>query len=162
MVVTFDILYVTVYTIVIHYCCLSLLFLSLLSSLFLSIASLGKHKTSGLGDLCIFVACKDLHYLGHLNNQLNLYLKSIQFFFRINKNNFSFFPISNQKATQGLQVRVQAILQPKKNMKSGSYMVKMVKKFMYSRKKNVCQLEYPSLNLFSLLLFYFILTNSIN
>lgn len=162
MVVTFDILYVTVYTIVIHYCCLSLLFLSLLSSLFFSIASLGKHKTSGLGDLCIFVACKDLHYLGHLNNQLNLYLKSIQFFFRINKNNFSFFPISNQKATQGLQVRVQAILQPKKNMKSGSYMVKMVKKFMYSRKKNVCQLEYPSLNLFSLLLFYFILTNSIN
>lgn len=160
--VTFDILYVTVYTIVIHYCCLSLLFLSLLSSLFFSIASLGKHKTSGLGDLCIFVACKDLHYLGHLNNQLNLYLKSIQFFFRINKNNFSFFPISNQKATQGLQVRVQAILQPKKNMKSGSYMVKMVKKFMYSRKKNVCQLEYPSLNLFSLLLFYFILTNSIN
>lgn len=162
MVVTFDILYVTVYTIVIHYCCLSLLFLSLLSSLFFSIASLGKHKTSGLGDLCIFVACKDLHYLGHLNNQLNLYLKSIQFFFRINKNNFSFFAISNQKATQGLQVRVQAILQPKKNMKSGSYMVKMVKKFMYSRKKNVCQLEYPSLNLFSLLLFYFILTNSIN
>ena len=162
MVVTFDILYVTVYTIVIHYCCLSLLFLSLLSSLFFSIASLGKHKTSGLGDLCIFVACKDLHYLGHLNNQLNLYLKSIQFFFRINKNNFSFFPISNQKATQGLQVRVQAILQPKKNMKSGSYMVKMVKKFMYSRKKNVCQLEYPSLNLFSLLLFYFILTNAIN
>ena len=141
MVVTFDILLVTVYTMVIHYCCLSLLFLSLLSSLFFSIASLGKYKISGLRDLCIFVACADLHYLGHLNNQLNLYLKSIQFFFRISKNNFSFFPISNQKATQCLQVRVQAILQPKKNMKSGSYMVKMVKKFTYSRKKNVCQLE---------------------
>ena len=47
-----------------------------------------KHKISGLGDLCIFAARRDLFYLGNLNNQLNLYSKSIQILYLYQKTQF--------------------------------------------------------------------------
>ena len=52
----------------------------------------------------------------------NSLYKSINIFFLS-------FPFSNQKATQCLRVRDQTIRQLKKNMKSGPYMMRMVKRF---------------------------------
>ena len=91
------------------------------------IGSQGKCKISGSGDLCIFTTNGDLHYFG--NEMLTIGLIFIQKQFELVNTIFLSFPISNQKA-QCLQVRVQAIPQPKKNMKSEPYMIRMVKRFM--------------------------------
>ena len=83
--------------------------------------------------------------------------KEFEFLFELVNTIFLSFPISNQKA-QCLQVRVQAIPQLKKNMKSGPYMIRMVKRFTQDGKKqqNVWQLEQPFFNVFfvAVALFY--------